>query len=448
MLYNFLPRHVATLDNDGQWHSFSGRCFRSIKVRSTEQHDGTIVIEADYQDAVSWTCAEYVLYGNVEDFSVRYEEMHGTKIYTWTANKGKIYFFDLRTSLENAIDTIIETVAFLRGHDHALGFVEHFMNITFDKRSNPGEVEISEEDIHPGDAIMVTCIDGQSTSIMWSGGSLASHTAMFLREPETQKLYVVESWYTGVRKLTFEEYLKNDTAPYKNAVHVPLKEELRDSFDNDAAWKKFITEFEGNDYGFNNFLFTVVDTLKDNYPCHPMDDYQTCLSWELIQVLLGLVERVRPDIANLLFLEALNHRMNTTALNVSDLLKMADAKLKGGSAVLPTIPEKDNWTYHIHRNGQAVMGPSRVCSALLCELLRAGGALGDHELSCSEFTPFDIYSMDIFTTPTHQLKGDYVINLTKPEPLRLGQKSVTNNMAQRCGSIITADSYYAREPHC
>ncbi|KAF4685970.1 hypothetical protein FOZ63_021315, partial [Perkinsus olseni] len=430
MYFNFIPKHVATLKPDGQWHHYKGRCFQDIKVRSTLQSDGTCIIEADYRSAISWTCAEYVLYGNVDDFHMQYKIIRGTETYKWTANHEKVHVFDLSTSLSNAAQGVIKTADFLLGRD-VDEFLEHFNHLQFDKRSNPGHSDIAEEDIHPGDVVMVTNLQGQSAAIMWAGGSIASHTLMFLREPKTQKLYAIESWAGGVRKLTFEEYLKDDAGWYNNGVLVPLKKELRESFDNDAAWKKFTTEFEGNDYGYSNFVFTSVDTLQSNYPCLPMDNYQTCLTWEFVEVAVGLVERVKPDMAQLMFAQALNHRLGTEGLTLSEIIKVADAKLEGGSAALPTIPEHDDWTYDTHRNGKPIEGPNRVCSALVCEMLRAGGALGDHELSCSEFTPWDIYSMDIFTTPTYQLKGDYAIDLTKPDALRLGQKPVTDDMAQK-----------------
>ncbi|KAF4667801.1 hypothetical protein FOL47_003390 [Perkinsus chesapeaki] len=448
MYYNFIPRHVATLENGGKWHNFEGRCFKDIKVRSTKQDDGTTKIEADYQNAVSWTCAEYVLFGNAADFQMQYKIHRGTESYTWSADDSKIHVLDLRTSLTDAAEGIIKTADLLLGREHVLDFLNHFMGVTLNKRPNPGGVDITEENIHPGDAVLVTNIQGQSATIMWGSGSMASHTLMFLREPETQELYTVESWAGGVRKLPFQDFLKDDAGWYNNAVLVPLKEELRESFDNDAAWKKFTSDFEGNDYGYSNFLFTTIDTLKGNYPCMPMDNYQTCLSWEFIEIGLGLVERSRPDMAQLIFLEAFNHRMGTSELGLNDLLKLADSKLEGGAAMLPVIPENDEWTYHTHHNGQPIVGPSRVCSALACELLRAGGVLGDHALSCSEFTPWDIYSMDIFTTPTFQLKGDYAIDLTLPHALPLGQKPVTDDMAETCATIITDDSFYARAPHC
>ncbi|KAF4677869.1 hypothetical protein FOL47_008934 [Perkinsus chesapeaki] len=432
MYFNFIPRHVATLEHDGQWHNYKGRCFENIKVRSTRQSDGSFLLEADYRDAKSWTCAEYVLYGNSADFHMQYKFVRGTETYKWKADSGKVYVFDLSTSLANAAKGIVKTADFLLGRD-VFEFLEHFNRLTFPKRASPGTSEISKENVHPGDAVLVTNLQGQSAAIMWGSGSASSHSLIFLREPETQELYAVESWAGGVRRLTFEEFLKDDAGWYNNAVLVPLKEEERAKFDNDAAWKKFVTDFEGNDYGFGNFLFGWLDTLDGNFPCLPMDGYQTCLTWEFAELLFGLVERVKPDMAQLLFLEAFNHRLDTANLGLSDIVKVADSKLEGGAGMILAIPENDEWTYHFNRNGKPTVGPSRVCSALVCEMLRAGGIFGDHEVSCTEFTPWDIYSMDIFTTPTYQLKG---------------QKSITDHMAETCRTEITADSYYNRAPHC
>ncbi|KAF4660031.1 hypothetical protein FOL47_007310, partial [Perkinsus chesapeaki] len=107
------------------------------------------------------------------------------------------------------------------------------------------------------------------------------------------------------------------------------------------------------------------------------------------------------------------------------------------NATLPSIPEQDGWTYHTYRNGTPTVGPSRFCTALICEMLRAGGVLGDHRVSCTEFNQWDIYSMDIFNTTTQQLTGGYVIDLSKPPALRLTQKPVTDHMAETCASVIT-----------
>ncbi|KAF4653421.1 hypothetical protein FOL46_009209 [Perkinsus olseni] len=153
-----------------------------------------------------------------------------------------------------------------------------------------------------------------------------------------------------------------------------------------------------------------------------MDNYQTCLSWEFVEVACGLLDRVSPEMADVLFLQGYNHRLGTSGLNMMEIVKATDVLYPGFSGILPALPEQDQWEYPTHHDGQPIRGPARVCSALVCEMLRAGGVFGNHDVSCTEFTPWDIYSMDVFTSPTYQLKGDYAIDLTKPEPLRLGQK--------------------------
>ncbi|KAF4677868.1 hypothetical protein FOL47_008933 [Perkinsus chesapeaki] len=433
MYWNFVPRHVATLSHSSeQRQEFEGRCFKSVKIHSYPEEDGSLTIEATYKHPTSPMCAEYLILGNSADFDMQYRFFHGTETYKWTSGSGKVYIFDLRTSFSSAVEGIIKTADFMFSHD-VFEFLKRFPELTFDKRADPGIPDIKEDDIHPGDAVLVTYMVGSSASIMWVSGSVASHSVIFLRDPGTGILHAVEASAQGIHKMTFEEFLKEDAGWYNNAVLVPLKEEQRAKFDNDAAWKKFVTDFEGNDYGYNNLVFSAIDSMDGNYPCLPMDDYQTCLSWEFVEVLCGLLDRVSPEMANLLFLQGYNHRIGTTGLNMTEIVKVTELMYPGLSGVLPALPEEDQWEYPIHHDGKPTTGPSRVCSALVCEMLRAGGIFGDHEVSCTEFTPWDIYSMDIFTTPTYQLKG---------------QKSITDHMAESCRTQITADSYYERAPHC
>ncbi|KAF4706421.1 hypothetical protein FOZ62_014649, partial [Perkinsus olseni] len=448
MYWNFVPRHVATLGRSSEEsYEFEGRCFRTIKVHSYPESDGSLTIEATYKHPVSSMCAEYLILGNAADFDLQYRFFRGTETYKWSSDSGKVYIFDLRTSFSSAVEGIIKTADFLFSHD-VFEFLQRYPELTFDKRTNPGGVNINEEDIHPGDAVLVTYMVGSSASIMWVSGSVASHSVIFLREPSTGVLYAVEAAAQGIHKLTFEEFLKEDAGWYNNAVLVPLKEEERAKFDNDAAWQKFVEDFDGNDYGYNNLVFSAIDSMDGNYPCLPMDNYQTCLSWELVEVACGLLDRVSPEMADVLFLQGYNHRLGTSGLNMTEIVKATDLLYPGFSGILPALPEQDQWEYPTHHDGQPIRGPARVCSALVCEMLRAGGIFGNHDVSCTEFTPWDIYSMDVFTSPTYQLKGDYAIDLTKPEPLRLGQKSITSYMAETCRTQITDDSYYERAPHC
>ncbi|KAF4656866.1 hypothetical protein FOL47_008722, partial [Perkinsus chesapeaki] len=194
----------------------------------------------------------------------------------------------------------------------------HFMRIKLRKRPQSDELDLSKVDSHPGDIMVITRIDGDSAGLMFGAGTLASHTVIFLRDPDTEEL----PNHDGVLETPAEEFLKN----------------------------------------YSGFIEAVS----------------------------GWVERNKPETAKYLFLEGLNHRMDTSGLGLNDFSKLDDSKLVGGAAKLPFVPEKDEWTYHTHRSGTPAVGPSRFCSALVCEMLRAGGVLGDHKVSCTEFTPWDI----------------------------------------------------------
>ncbi|KAF4653060.1 hypothetical protein FOL47_010726, partial [Perkinsus chesapeaki] len=93
--YDFIPRHVATFENDGKWNNFEGRCFKNIKARSIKQDDGTIKIESDYQNAVSWSCAEYVIFGNAADFHMQAEFTFGKETLAWTADDRGVHVLNL-----------------------------------------------------------------------------------------------------------------------------------------------------------------------------------------------------------------------------------------------------------------------------------------------------------------------------------------------------------------
>ncbi|KAF4758791.1 hypothetical protein FOZ63_019277, partial [Perkinsus olseni] len=118
MYWNFVPRHVATLGRSSEEsYEFEGRCFRTIKVHSYPESDGSLTIEATYKHPVSSMCAEYLILGNAADFDLQYRFFRGTETYKWSSDSGKVYIFDLRTSFSSAVEGIIKTADFLFSHD-------------------------------------------------------------------------------------------------------------------------------------------------------------------------------------------------------------------------------------------------------------------------------------------------------------------------------------------
>ena len=59
------------------------------------------------------------------------------------------------------------------------------------------------------------------------------------------------------------------------------------------------------------------------------------------------------------------------------------------------MPEQDGWIYS---GKEPRDGLSYVCSAYVTALYKAGGLFGDLEINATEFTPKDVYQMDIFDT--------------------------------------------------
>lgn len=56
------------------------------------------------------------------------------------------------------------------------------------------------------------------------------------------------------------------------------------------------------------------------------------------------------------------------------------------------LPEKDGWLY----TGLENDGRSYVCSAYVTAVYKAAGIFGDLDVQATEFTPRDIYNMNIF----------------------------------------------------
>ncbi|KAF4674031.1 hypothetical protein FOL47_009822 [Perkinsus chesapeaki] len=454
--FSFMPRYLTTLRGDTLTQSFEGRCFKEISI-SSALVGSALTISVGCYNPISWFCEETLIFGNADEFISKTMLMKGVKKFVWPSGgripfDEKVHVFDFRIPLATALTAVPTTLLYLKSRSNVMGFLARFAKIVMDKRDNEITVSLGEIDAAPGDVFLLTQQHGLESTILVLGGSLVDHVATVLRDPTTDELYVVESDRAGVSKLPLKDYIAANSGRYKNLVHLPLGERYRKSFDNDKAWQLFVDVFEGFDYGWESFFFAGVDTREDNYPCLPMDGFKTCLTWQLLEVILGFMERYKVTKGKLeqYFLQGFRHRLNTTEkLNLSQLIKIADATLPGGAATLPTIPERDEWLYDKKRFGVPTRGPARVCSAMACEMLRAGGALGDKTLNCAEFSPFDIYSLNIFNDSSpNQLSGQHTLNLSKPYILRASQRSVTDGMAERCESRITEHSFYSRSTNC
>jgi len=281
-------------------------------------------------------------------------------------------------------------------------------------------------------------LDGTDPMLAWAmGGSHTGHVTV--AQWIEGVLHICEStvsdsyWPTnGVQCTEYGQWIIQATAADHNVVHLPLSAESRAKYNDTASWA-FIQQNLGLNYGYSNLLWGWVDTESDNYPWP--------LTSELHQLLPAIIGKLAPAIADLLWNQAFNFRLNTKGLNAADLYdQMYKMNLTFGQMV--SIPESDEWMYtQVNNNNETVQGRSMVCDVFICSVWKAAGMLGDVPFNCAEATNWDIYTLNVFDPayvlppqcqaadpmlPTCQLLGTYRLRLPYYNTRSLDPNSFNN----------------------
>eukprot|EP00743_Colponemidia_sp_Colp-15_P001755 GILK01001916.1.p1 GENE.GILK01001916.1~~GILK01001916.1.p1 ORF type:complete len:580 (+),score=78.82 GILK01001916.1:43-1740(+) len=249
-------------------------------------------------------------------------------------------------------------------------------------------VKLQESDVHPGDFVAILRLDGIDPIIMWGSGSHIGHTAVVMRVDNI--LSVCESqdgWYWpthGIQCTPWAKWVEQAAAADFHVAILPLKPELRARFDNDKAEAQY-KSVAGLPYGYHNFLFGWIDTPRDNYPAH--------LVAETALAVFALIDRLAPKVTETFINQALNFRLGTKGLNMAEIYAEMDRQ-KISPADLIAKVEDDSWVYSD--------GPSMVCSVFVTSIYKAAGILGDIEINATEFTPRDVYTLNIFDTNSNR----------------------------------------------
>lgn len=169
-----------------------------------------------------------------------------------------------------------------------------------------------------------------------------------------------------------------------------------------------------------------------------------CLTWDIVEVLFAGLERVDYDFIEEIFNQAMNIRLGTSGLNVSDILQEAD--VQGiPRPQLPVIVEEDTFLYNTSRYGVQTQGLSMVCCVFVCEMWKHAGIFDEvkQQINCAEFTNWDDYTLNIFSTQPRpdvctaadpnntvcQIMGDYELILNN-----YNTKTEYPHMAENCPS--------------
>jgi hypothetical protein len=156
---------------------------------------------------------------------------------------------------------------------------------------------------------------------------------------------------------------------------MPLSAETRAKFNEDAA-RQFFLEAEGLPYGYHNFLYGWIDTPYDNWP--PL------LPRGFVPIVFSVLEKVVPSTVDIFFSQAINKRLGTKGLLISEQAALAAKSNKSIEDVMAEI-EVEGWEYEGLEND----GRSYVCSAFVAAVWQAGGLLTN--INGPEFSPKDVY---------------------------------------------------------
>lgn len=271
---------------------------------------------------------------------------------------------------------------------------------------------------------------------MYGSGSHAGHSVMALRFDG--ELWLIESqdgWYWpnhGIQRNKWSDWIQWAKNADFHVSHMPLSPEARAMF-NETAAQEFFFKTQGLPYGYHNFLFGWIDTPLDNWP--PL------LPGGFMPILFSVLEDFIPDTVNIFYAQALNKRLGTEGLNVKELAGYAAKQNLTLEQVMAQV-EVEGWVYS---GIQPRDGVSYVCSAYVAAAYQAAGIFGSGKINGPEFTPRDIYTLDIFdknyTKPEACAKADpdqpYCQILGKYRMVHPGYSSVKPyaHMAEHCPSI-------------
>jgi hypothetical protein len=309
------------------------------------------------------------------------------------------------------------------------------------------KVEYDPSLIQSGDFLAIMRLDGLDPIIMYGSGTHAGHSTVALRM-EDNELYIIESqdgWYwprNGIQRNKWSDWIQWAEDSSFHVVHMPLNAEARAKF-NETAAREFFYETEGLPYGYHNFLFGWIDTAEHNWP--PL------LPVKLVPIVFSMLEKVIPETVDVFLAQALNKRIGTKGLNMAGL---AAEGAKRGMTIedIMAVPEQDHWVYE---GVEPRDGWSYVCSAYVAAVYKAAGLFDGHDVQATEFTPRDVYTLNVFDTnykvtedcakadpgqPFCQLLGKY--RMTFP-----GYSTISpyEKMAEHCP---TMSPLYERPAHC
>ena len=460
--FYFLPVFKAKLYKKGDKVEFKSLCFKKNTATLKEISLEKLTIELETTEKTSFLCQDTYILHTTNINLIQTFIFPGTHEITLTnltqddldeikVNGIKLVGFcqGLISSLRSLFETLKAFVGGL-GYDPEAVFplfrptvpeymieankriLETFNNYTFVRRDDDSIVDIDETLIHTGDFIGISRLDGVDPIIMIGTGSHIGHSVVCAWI--NNELYVLESqdgWYWpyhGIQKNKFKDWIRLAHNADFNVVLLPLREDVRKRFNETKALEWFFNGIEGLNYGYHNFLLSWIDTPDSNMP--------SVLSHEHLEFVFSIAEKLYPPLAQKMLGEALNMRVGIKNLTIPQATAEAARQGKSFEQIIAE-PEKEGWVYSD--------GLNYVCSCFVIAFYKAGGLFDGMEINPNEFTPKDVYQLNIWDTnfkrpkvceerdpdlPYCQLMGKWKIDLP-------GYSTIDpySNMNEKCPSI-------------
>lgn len=415
---DLLPTFIGTASSGNDSVDWKGACFFENTAwlefhnkSGSEFGGGTLHIKAD--KAHSWTCMDLYVFATPyrvtwtwyfisRQHTVEFPEWDGKAEYEYVKNKG-VSIFLMHAGMLGTLQALWDVFPLFSntgwGESSNLAFLEKHMGANFEPRPEPWVTNVTTDQIQSGDLLAISKIRGRwggfETLEKWVSGAYAGHSAVALRDSEG-KLWVGESGNENdkgedvIAILPWEEWwafeqTKDDSNP--QIALLPLHPDVRAKFDVAAAWK-YARSMEGKPYGYHNLIFSWIDTVSENYP-PPLDAH-------LVASFMTVWSQMQPEYAANMWNEALNKRLGTEGLDLSDVLVEVE---KRGSSFdkLLAVPELDDWIYSD--------GKSTSCIAFILEMYKEAGLFGPlaSSIQVTEFTIKDAYMLNFFENNASRL---------------------------------------------
>jgi len=302
---------------------------------------------------------------------------------------------------------------------------------------NSTPLYLNGSDLNFGDFLGQFSFGGFETMEAWGMGSVTSHTAIVVQNPDTKEWLICESTDPYIICTPFQQWIDDIGGLLTIA---PLSPSVAANFNQTAAWE-YIQTVLGYSYGYMNFLWGWIDTPDSNFPClPPFPDTDICLMWEQVEILTGVLESYAPPLAEIFYRQAFRLRLNNTQTlpDVASIYRYA-ASLGIDTPTLFSMVESDSFKYNTSFYGKNATGPAMVCDVFVCNVWKAAGVFDsiDSNFNCAEFTNWDAYCLDIFD-PNYQ----------QTRPLQCQQQDPNIPECQIIGDYQLAfNDYMTRTPY-